>query len=1308
MSYSSLHCHFEWSNLRMLDCINRLEPFVKKAQEYNLNAIAVTDHESLSGWVKAIQLQKKLQDQGSSFKIILGDEVYLVDSLEEVRDNYQSGKTKFYHFILLAKDDIGAHQLMKLSSSAWDNYFKTGKAERVPLLKSTVEEVVKDNPGHLIAQTACMGGELAYWILNNNMDKCHQFINWCQKVFLPGNFFLEMQPSDDPFQIKINKTIVDLNKQTGIPYIVTTDCHYLTKDMAPVHEAFLKSRDNEDREAQEFYKTCYLMTAEEIHSWMDDSFGSDVVDTALSNTNVIADMIEFIDLQHSQVVPKVEIPPFELEESFKKYYPSYPYIEKFATSEQVYDRYFLYLVEEGWWNKEYREDLTSEEFFKMLNVINLEMEAIWESSININDNIASYYITALAIEELMWDDSEDGGNSFVGVSRGSIASFYTAYLIGLQQINPLKYDIPYWRHLHKSRPEMPDVDIDSEKSKRGRILEATKKKFGYDKVLNICAFKTEGPKSALATAGRGLNISNDEVQYLKDLIPVVRGKVTPLEVMINGDDDNPPNTEFINECEKYPRLLKTALGLEGLISGRTIHASGLIIFETPYTDLNCMMRSPNKQPTTQWEMDDSTYCGGLKYDFLTIKNLDAMHKCLDFLVEYGYIEWQGSLKATYDKYLHPDVINYTDPKMWEKAGNLEFVNLFQFMTAVGQQAIQKIKPKALVEMFVANAVMRLMATDGGETPLDTYVRYKNDIKQWYQRMDEYGLNKDEVAIMEKYLAPVYGMATMQEEVMKLVMDSNITNFDMKNANYTRKSIAKKKKKLQEEVKKKFYDSGLAIGTRKQMLDYVWKECITPQLGYSFSLPHIAGYSTIAVQEMNEAYYYPIIYWNTANLIVDSASDEETEGATDYGKIGVAIANMQRQGVSVSLPLINEAKFGFVPDEKNNRIIYALKGMNGIGDDVAKAIVDYAPYESIEQFCSLLVGKTSKLNLVGNAKMIQLIKGGCFTELHDKDRVETMKWFIRNYLLEPVSKLTMSQLGRAIEFNIIPETLAHTLKVINFKQYVLDEEFLVEKYVDPKRKMVKAGYHDRYFLLDENSQPFFMNNFGEDSIVRIKNDFYVISENKFTKEADSLIQPLKDWFATEEALNAYNEKLFERLWEKHAVGTIPHWNMKALSYYEIGQHELQDIDEEKYGIVNFFELPEEPEPYDWYTRYVGGEPKKLPKHKISCIAGTVLDKNKDKHTFSLLTKYGVVQVKCSKGSFAYYNKRISLDNKVLEEGWFQRGTLLRCVGLRDGDNFKLKKYADTIYTHTLNKITTVSPSGNLELQYERMKGESSDE
>lgn len=831
MSYYSLHCHTEYSNLRFLDSTNKLKELINKAISLNLKGVAITDHEALSGWIKAIQTQKKLREQDSDFRIFLGDEIYLVDSIEDVRDNYIPKQTKFYHFILIAKDEIGGKQIRQISSQAWENSFYTGKMCRTPIAKHQLETIIGNEKGHIIAQTACIGSELAHWILNNNPIKCLEFIDWCQDIFLSENFYLEMQPNDCDEQVRVNQAIIKISEQLNIPYIITTDAHYLSADQRDIHTAYLNSREEDSRETGEFYRTCYLMDADEIHQWMDKQIGTDKVDVALNNTCKIADKIEFFDLFCPTIVPDSVVPEFKLSHLFKDWYEECPYIEKFAYSEDNYDRYLLYLIEEGFKEKNSHGVPIKKElrFRDLVHRIEDELSEMWQVTEKLGTSISSYYLTTLDLVNTMWED----GDSLVGIARGSVTGMYTMYLIGITQINPLPYDLKHWRHISHSKIELSDVDLDSQRNRRPQILAAIKAKRGDNKVLNCCTFKTEGSKSAILTSARGLGIDNDSAQYIASLIPSTRGFTWTIKECLEGnkEEDKEPVYEFVRECESHKGLVEMAQMIEGMVCGRSIHASAVYLFNSDYNDHNAMMKAPNGVPITQFNMKDSDYCSGLKEDELTVKSLDSIRKCMDYLIEYGKIEWQGSLRKTYNKYLHPDVLDYDSPEMWDMVGRGEITDLFQFDSPVGRIAIDKIKPRSLVELATASSVMRLMEKGGEEQPIDTYVRYKNDISQWYNCMrNDYHLTEEEIKIMEKYLLKFHGIGATQEDVMLISMDEKISGFDVKNSNILRKGISKKDKQVQHKMKEKFFTDGLANGASENLLNYVWEQVVGKQLG----------------------------------------------------------------------------------------------------------------------------------------------------------------------------------------------------------------------------------------------------------------------------------------------------------------------------------------------------------------------------------------------------------------------------------------------------------------------------------------------
>lgn len=365
-------------------------------------------------------------------------------------------------------------------------------------------------------------------------------------------------------------------------------------------------------------------------------------------------------------------------------------------------------------------------------------------------------------------------------------------------------------------------------------MDAVKAKRGERKVLNCCTFKTEGSKSALLTAARGMEIDNDISQYLANMIPVERGFVWPLHDVVYGnpEEDRKPITEFINEINKIPGLLETAMSIEGLVNGRGIHASAVYIFNDDFVKHSARMKAPNGTYVTQFNMKDQDYMGGLKYDFLSIETLSIIRNCMNFLLDAGYMEWQGSLRATYNKYLHPDVLDYDTKEMWDMVADNTVMDLFQFDTQVGLQAAKAIKPHSLVELATASSIMRLMVKEeGAEQPIDTYIRYKNDISRWYENMKEnYHLTQDEIKTVEPYLLPVYGVGETQEIVMELSMDKHIAGFNIAEANKLRKGIAKKNRDLQAAMKEMFYSKGKELGTSENLLNYVWKDVVGKQLG----------------------------------------------------------------------------------------------------------------------------------------------------------------------------------------------------------------------------------------------------------------------------------------------------------------------------------------------------------------------------------------------------------------------------------------------------------------------------------------------
>lgn len=520
LPFFSTHNHTEISNFRLRDCIIKLDELINRAIELGYNGICCTDHEALSGHVRLIkrykdlkkwrsildkyetweELEQKedkddvkkikknmkwLEKFSSDFKLGLGNEIYLIDRPEEAEKI-----AKFYHFILIAKDVKGYEQLRRISSSAWEHWFKQGRMERVPTYKDELEAIIGDEKGHIIAQSACLGSELDNLILRyietNDIaykKQIHHFIQWCIKVFGKENFFLEIQPcvikqDEDGNNIPHEQAMVDqfmyvLADAYGLDVVCSTDSHFGAKEDAKIHEAYLKADDDEkasDREVAAFYETAYMFGKSELVETLSAFLTEEQITRAFNGTQKVYGMIEAYDLYHPTIVPTdKKLPSFKLRHIFKDWYDKYEYLSKFAHSDDIQDQYLLYLVEQGFdhhnqWGdstyhfatydengniiEEHDKTVTQEE---KIARINEEFSSFWQISERLNQKLSAYYVLVRGlVHEVMWKVS------FVGVARGSAGGSYVCYLSEITQINPLKYDLPFWRHSSPLRPELPD------------------------------------------------------------------------------------------------------------------------------------------------------------------------------------------------------------------------------------------------------------------------------------------------------------------------------------------------------------------------------------------------------------------------------------------------------------------------------------------------------------------------------------------------------------------------------------------------------------------------------------------------------------------------------------------------------------------------------------------------------------------------------------------------------------------------------------------------------------------------------------
>ena len=1189
------------------------------------------------------------------------------------------------------------------------------RQRRRPTYYQDLKDIVKPDQGHLIASSACLGSQLDKFLLRymdtGDKEYYETAKRWCEyivDIFGEGNFYLEMQPSDSVEQKFVNVQLLQISQELGIKYIITTDSHYGRPEDASIHEAFLNAQDG-DREVKTFYATTYMMKDEEIRSFF-PYLTEDQIEAAYAAIREIKDKCEDFSILKPLKIPSLPWRDFHArtQEEMDYYISLMPALEKFLHSTHYSDNELFFAVIDG---IKKHEDLQNEEAYKALNEC---LEMTWISSEVNKAQWSAYFLNLQKIIDECWN-----AGTIVLPARGSGMGFVLLYALDIIQINCLREKTKTypWRFLNPARVSVLDIDVDIEGVRRAQTLEHLRKVYGANRVSNVATFKTEKSKSAIQTAARGLGIDVDEASYISNLIPSERGAVYTLKQTYYGDEENgiAPSQTFINEVNKYPKLWEVAQRIEGLICGQGIHAGGVVFTDEDFTESSALMRAPDGTIITQFELHDLEDVSMIKMDLLSVEAADKIHTCLDLLADQGYIERKPTLRETYENALGVYKINRDDERMWDMVQNHEIVSLFQMEQQSGVRGIALTHPRTVDELAVLNSVIRLMATEkGAESPLDKYARFRLSPKDWDKEMFDMGLSPKERQIMHDELDISNGLSITQEQFMKLVQLPECGGWDLQWADKLRKSIAKKNPKEYDALTKQFFENAEEKNLSKAFCNYVWNIEIALSRGYGFNAAHTYSYSMVALQEMNLARFYPIIFWNTANLIVDSGGiqtdenvdedegldvepeadmeeeeqeeweeENETEDSTegekedkkkdkaktvDYGKVATAIGRFGGYGIKVSPPDINYSSYTFTPVVDRNEILYGLRGITRLSISTIKEIMDNRPFTSMEDFLAKI-----KVNKI---QMSNLIKCGAFDTLVGLPREQIMEKYI-GMIADQKQRLTLQNMQMLIDHDLIPEEMIFGKKLFLFNKFL-------------KKQKAKE-----YYDLNDAAVNFIASHFGADWLHNGTMISVPVWEGLYKKGMEPMRAYLKEH--KDEMLKALNDALYKEMYDKYAAGNISHWEMESVSFYS-NKHELSDS---QYLYDDFFKLPTEPE-VD-YT-FFGKDGNEVRIYTLKRIIGTVIDKSKMKNTVTLLTPTGVVNVKIYKNQYAGYDKQLSekgADGKkhVKEKSWFSRGTLLMIQGIKRGQDFIPKKRKDSFYP-IISKITDIHDDGTLEFQTER--------
>lgn len=1138
---------------------------------------------------------------------------------------------------------------------------------------------------HNVIVHNCLGGYLPHLILGDDTQKAKEFISWGVKTFGKGNFFLECQPclENNEEQIAVNKALWQLHKELNVPIIVTTDAHYLEAKDRLIHKAYLASKDGGDtREADSFYMTAHLFSPSELREALYVCFNDNQIDVMFQTTNEIADRVQTFSLKKTTQVPALpSLPEFKITHKYKRYYPKYDYVDYFANSKDPYEQYYYYQVEKGLIKHEATHDIDLD---KYLSQINTEMEQVKGlGDIFDHQRMCDYFTVVQKVIDLIWSE----GDSLVGIGRGSAGCYVTNFLLGITGIDPQRAELtefyPWWRFCSTARSDsIFDIDIDIESFQKEKIIKAIKDYFGERRVCQVVTWGKLSARTAIERACRGLGISMDVAGYLRSLVPVKRGAIYSLNDCLYGNEKKgrAKVSGFAKELNKYPNLLETALAFEGLIISSGVHAGALNVLKTDFTDTGALMVSPNGAIVNQYDLHHGEWCGQLKFDLLSIDALCCIRSCLNLLLNNKKIKWQGNLRETYNRYLRYDVLEQDDKKMWAMLPTM--TNAFQYDSRAGQDALRKVGAQNLVELTLANGLMRLAVPDG-EQPMDKYVRYRKNINEWYQDMANYGIPQNEQEILKDLLSPYYGLMIAQATMMKVLMDKRVCGFTLKQSDRARKAVAKKNAEAMAETERLLYEKGKECGRSKAFLDYLWNVQIEMSKSYAFDFSHSHEYSTECLQELNLYYKFPKVYWNTAVITTQAQVEDEREGnavAINYGKIAKSIYKAKSNNIAVKPPSVNNSGLAFTPREQDNTILFGLGAISGINNEVTAQILSNRPYTSFADFYNKNAYKGS---LVTKSKFIQLIKAGCFDEFEPDRRIVMRQYFI---LSTPnIASLAMNNIGQIKAVKVpIPKSI---IAPYNFKKYVCNKQF-------------KYGNHPKFksktlYWLDQKALNYFENH-CKSSIVEgvdywFEDDRWIVVDKSLEKLLAPSIETLKTYINTPEFLKDFNQKRAKQeMLQSVESMDVNKWAFSAISFYP-DEHELAHLDRKRYNISLFNELPEEPE---FVARKAGKREWK--QYVLSQIAGTVLDKNDNHHSLTILDiNNNVIQCKFNAEVYSFYKAQLSetdsSGNKiVMDKPWFRRGQTLILTGVRMGvDDFRVKSYKNSVYNRKVIRIDSIN-------------------
>ena len=875
MSFVHLHVHTEYS---LLDGASRIKELVQRTKELGMDSIAITDHGVMYG---AIAFYKEAMAQG--IHPIIGCEVYVAPQSRHERAEVDG--VRYYHLILLAENEIGYRNLVRLVSLAnIEGYYYKPRVDK---------DLLRQYHEGIIALSACVAGEIPRSILRGDPERTDEILAEYVDIFGRDNFFLELQDHGLPEEKTVNHALRDLSKKHDIGLVATNDIHYVRAEDSEFHDILLcvqTGRTINDPNRMRFSGPDYYLKSEaEMTAIFHDYPG------AVENTAKIAARC------------RVDFTFGELQ------LPFYPIPEKFADD----DAYLRTLCEER----------LPERYSEITNEIRLRLD--YELGVIHGMGYASYFL-------IVWDfiNYARGHGVAVGPGRGSAAGSIVAYLLGITNIDPLRYALLFERFLNPERVSMPDIDIDFDDINRGRVISYVKERYGEDHVAQIATFGTMGAKGAIRDVGRVLEMSFSEVSNITKLVPS--------ELNITIDRALKESADFrrlYDEDESVRRVIDLARKIEGLPRNTSIHAAGVVIAKEPLTNHVPVWISEGTL-VTEFDKDDVEALGLLKMDFLGLRTLSIIEDALK------------NIRKSHGIDIDIDNIPLEDDLTAQMLCDGDTGAVFQMESAGMTNLVKDLQPKGFVDLIPTVALYRPGPLGSGMVT---------------DFID--GLHgKKEVVYMHPLLEPIlketFGVVLYQEQVMQIVQV--LAGFTLGQADLLRRAMGKKKHALLMAQKESFLAGCANNGIDAPLANHIF-DLLTHFADYGFNKSHSASYGLLAWQTAYLKAHYPVEFMAG---VLTSIMDK-----TD--KIPVYIRLCHQMKIRILPPDINSSAATF--SIERGAIRFGLAAVRNVGEN-AIAVLEHVreeggPFRSLVDFCTRV-----DLRILNKRAIESLIKCGAFDSL----------------------------------------------------------------------------------------------------------------------------------------------------------------------------------------------------------------------------------------------------------------------------------------------------------------------------------------